>query len=39
MRTNSYDALVTLRRIDDQWKIADIDILEEQRIVAPGSSR
>jgi hypothetical protein len=34
MRTNSYDARVTLGRIGDQWKIAGIDILEEQRIVA-----
>jgi len=35
MRTNSYDALVTLGRIGSQWKIADIDILEEERIL-PG---
>ena len=34
MRTNSYDARVTLGRIGDQWKIANIDILEEQRVVA-----
>lgn len=34
LRTNSYDALVTLSRLDDHWKIADIDILEEQRLVA-----
>jgi hypothetical protein len=33
MRTNSYDALVTLGRIGSQWKIADIDILEEERIL------
>jgi len=25
---------MTLDRIDSQWKIADIDILEEQRVVA-----
>jgi hypothetical protein len=34
MRTNSYDALLTLGRRGNQWKIAGIDILEEQRIVA-----
>jgi hypothetical protein len=34
MRTNSYDALMTLSRIGKQWKIGDIDILEEQRVVA-----
>jgi hypothetical protein len=34
LRTNSYDALMTLDRIGNQWKIADIDILEEQRVVA-----
>jgi hypothetical protein len=34
MRTNSYDAVITLGRMGEQWKIADIDILEEQRIVA-----
>ncbi len=34
MRTNSYDALMTLGRTGDEWKIADIDILEEQRVVA-----
>jgi hypothetical protein len=34
MRTNSYDALLTLGRVGKQWKIADIDILEEQRVVA-----
>jgi hypothetical protein len=34
LRTNSYDALMTLDRIGDQWKIADIDILEEQRVIA-----
>jgi hypothetical protein len=34
LRTNSYDALVTLGRLGEQWKIADIDILEEQRLVA-----
>jgi hypothetical protein len=33
MRTNSYNALVTLGRIGSQWKIADIDILEEERIL------
>jgi hypothetical protein len=34
MRTNSYDALLTLGRAGQQWKLADIDILEEQRVVA-----
>jgi hypothetical protein len=34
MRTNSYEALVALGRIGKQWKIADIDILEEQRVIA-----
>lgn len=34
MRTNSYDALMTLSRTGKQWKIGDIDILEEQRVVA-----
>jgi len=34
MRTNSYDALMTLGRTGDQWKIADIDILEEKRVIA-----
>jgi hypothetical protein len=34
MRTNSYDALLTLSRIGERWKIADIEILEEQRVIA-----
>ena len=34
MRTNSYDALMTLDRIGKQWKIAGIDILEERRVIA-----
>ena len=34
MRTNAYEALVTLRRIDNHWKIGGIDILEEQRLIA-----
>jgi hypothetical protein len=34
MRTNSYDALMTLGGTGDQWKIANIEILEEQRVVA-----
>jgi len=34
MRTNAYDALLTLARIGQRWKIADIEILEEQRVVA-----
>ena len=32
MRTNQYAALVTLGKDGDRWKIADIDILEEQRL-------
>jgi hypothetical protein len=34
MRTNSYDALLSLARIGERWKIADIEILEEQRVIA-----
>ena len=34
MRTNAYDALVTLGRVGGQWKIEGLDILEEQRLVA-----
>ena len=34
MRTNQYDAEVTLARIKGQWKIADIQILQEQRVTA-----
>jgi hypothetical protein len=34
MRTNRYDAQITLARIEGQWKIADIEILEEQRVLA-----
>jgi len=34
LRTNSYDALITLARPTSQWRIADIDILEERRVVA-----
>lgn len=32
MRTNQYDARVTLGKDGDRWRIADIDILEEQRL-------
>jgi hypothetical protein len=35
MRTNQYDAELTLARIEAQWKIADIQILQEQRVTAP----
>ena len=35
MRTNQYDAELTLARIEAQWKIADIEILREQRVTAP----
>lgn len=34
MRTNQYDAQITLSRIEGRWKIADIEILEEQRVLA-----
>lgn len=34
MRTNRYDAQITLALIEGQWKIADIEILEEQRVLA-----
>jgi hypothetical protein len=34
MRTNQYDAWITLARIRGQWKIADIEILEEHRVLA-----
>jgi hypothetical protein len=33
MRTNQYDAWITLAHIRGQWKIADIEILEEHRVV------
>ena len=35
MRTNAYEALVTLAQIGDRWKIAEIEILEEERL-QPG---
>ena len=35
MRTNQYDAEVTLAPIKGQWKIADIEILQEERVTAP----
>jgi hypothetical protein len=35
MRTNQYDAELTLARIEAQWKIANIQILQEQRVTAP----
>ena len=34
MRTNQYDATITLARIGGQWRIADIEILQEQRVIA-----
>lgn len=34
LRTNRYDAEVTLADIDGQWKIADIEILQEERLTA-----
>ena len=35
MRTNQYDAEITLAPIEGQWKIADIEILQEERVTAP----
>ena len=32
MRTNQYDARITLGKDGDRWRIADIDILDEQRL-------
>ena len=37
MRTNQYDAQITLSRIGGRWKIADIEILEEQRVSAAAA--
>jgi len=34
MRTNAYDAEITLAPSQDRWRIADIQILEEQRLSA-----
>jgi hypothetical protein len=34
MRTNQYDAEITLAPIEGQWKIADIEILQEERVTA-----
>jgi hypothetical protein len=35
MRTNQYEAELTLARIGAQWKIANVQILQEQRVTAP----
>jgi hypothetical protein len=35
MRTNAYDALLTLGELAGRWKIADLEILDEQRVL-PG---
>ena len=32
LRTNAYEALISLGQGDNRWKIADIDIIEEQRV-------
>jgi hypothetical protein len=32
MRQNLYDAIVTVEAVDGQWKITDLELLEEQRI-------
>jgi hypothetical protein len=37
LRTNQYEADITLAPIEDRWKIRDISILEEQRVVDAGS--
>ncbi|MGB3052276.1 MAG: hypothetical protein WBB42_14830 [Polyangiales bacterium] len=37
MRTNQYDAQITLARLKGQWKMADVQILEEQRVTTPGA--
>jgi hypothetical protein len=34
LRTNAYDAVISLGQRDNRWKIADIDIIEEQRVTA-----
>ena len=34
LRTNSYDALISLNRPGNHWKIAEINIIEEQRVIA-----
>ncbi len=34
MRTNQYEALITLARIKGRWKINDLAILEEERVTA-----
>jgi hypothetical protein len=34
LRTNAYDARISLGQRDNRWKIADIDIIEEQRVTA-----
>ncbi len=34
MRTNQYEALITLARIKGRWKINDLAILEEARVSA-----
>jgi hypothetical protein len=32
MRQNLYDAIITVEAIDGQWKITDLELLEEKRI-------
>jgi len=39
MRTNQYDAEVRLAPIQGLWKIADIEILQEQRVTTPAASK
>jgi hypothetical protein len=34
IRTNAYDARITLASVDGRWKISDLQILEEQRVPA-----
>ncbi len=34
LRTNQYEAMITLARIKGRWKISDLAILEEERVTA-----
>ncbi len=36
LRTNAYDAFVTLAELEGRWKIADLEILDEQRMAGSG---
>jgi hypothetical protein len=39
IRTNAYDARITLAETDGQWKISDLEILEEERVPASRQPR